>query len=72
LYNQALAAIKNRLCRKVIKLHICEGLPVSSKDPEVKTVASVLKNVTIGRIKHMLTDGKKMMRAALMREVQHD
>jgi hypothetical protein len=72
LYNQAFAAIKGRLCRKVVKLHICEGLPVSSKDPEVKTVASELKNVTLGRIKHLLADGKKMMRARLIPGVQHD
>jgi hypothetical protein len=72
LYNRALAVIKARLCRKVIKLHFCEGLPISSKDPEVKTVARVLKKTPLGRIKHLLTDGMKTMRAALIPEVQHD
>ena len=72
LYSRALAAVKGRLCRKVIKLHVCEGLPISSKDPEVKTVARVLKKTSLGRIKHLLTDGMKTMRAALIPVVQHD
>jgi hypothetical protein len=32
----------------------------------------VLKDLSIGRIKHMLTNGKKMMRAKLISGVQHD
>jgi hypothetical protein len=72
LYDRALAAIKGRLCRQVIKLHLCEGLPISSKDPEVKTVARVLKKMPLGRIKHLLTGGMKRMRAALLQGVQHE
>jgi hypothetical protein len=64
LLDTAAVYLKDPRCLQAVVLHVVEGIPVTSTDPEEDTLTRIF-DATIGQVQHMLKAGMRALRRAV-------
>ena len=64
LLDTAAVYLKDPRCLQAVILHVVEGIPVTSNDPQEDTLTGIF-DATIGQIQHMLKAGMRALRRAV-------